>query len=323
MLCSVVLLFICLSLPTKAYGVGDIKLYDFGGGTPTIRFYNRDVEEGINVEPFLTYVSGWTDNDIYKSGHTINSNGIQGVNVDMLKADVYEIEEITNKNQYLQYIDIYAIYCDALVGQSQGGSWDTIQIEWNNAIIQPDVLSSYLLNNTSYRNLLSSISFFVDCMAYWDITFRVQNQYGNFEYVNLITQDEGIDGEVFILPTSYQNSFTIDDINEFVDMYGGANGYIYIEKAICELTSIQDDVVEISCYQIVTDYNSQNDFIQYQAWYDYDNIANFGDVGESISSSVSNFLKTEILPNFTILNLLLIVIAIPLLIYILKLFLGG
>lgn len=315
--------FTCFSVTSKAYGVGNIKVYDFGGGTPTIRFYNRDVEEGINVEPFLTYVSGWTENDISESGYSINSNGIQGVDVDILSEQVFEIHEVTNKVHYLQEIDIYSISCDANIQQTQGGSWDTIEIEWNNVIIQPDVLSSYLLNDTTYENLLSNIYFWVDCMAYWDITFRVQNEYGTFEYVNLITQDEGIDGLVSVLPTNYQNSFSISDINEFMDMYGGNWGYIYIEKAICEITSFQSDVTELTYTQIVTDYDSQNEFIQYQGWYNYDNIANFGDVGESISSSVSNFLKTEILPNFTILNLLLIVIAIPLLIYILKLFLGG
>jgi hypothetical protein len=313
----------CFTLTSKAYGTGDIKLYNFGGGTPTIRFISRDAEQGIDVQPFLTHISSFDDRDMIDNAYITSSNGIQGVDIDLLNQYYFEIYEITNKVQYLNGIDIYSITCDANVGSSQGGSWDSIIIEWDDVIIQPDVLSSYLSSTTPYENLLSELYFWVDAIAYWDITFRIQNQYGGFEYVNLTTQDEGISEGVSILPLSYKRAFTINEMNEFVDMYGGANGYIYIDKAICEISSMQDDVIELSYSQIVTDYEVQNDFIQYQVWYDYDNIANFGDVGESLKDSVSNFLNTEILPNFTILNILLIVIAIPLLIYILKLFLGG
>lgn len=312
----------CFSLTSKAYGTGDLKLYDFGGGTPTLRFINRDAYQGIDVQPFLTHISSFNDRDMIDNAHIITSNGIQGVDIDLLNQYYFEIYEITNKVQYLQNIEIYSITCDANIENSQGGTWDTIIVEWNDVIINPDVLGSYLSSTTPYDNLLSELYFWVDAMAYWDITFRVQNHYGGFEYVNLTTQDEGVTEGISILPLSYKRAFTINEINEFTDMYGGANGFIYIDKAICEITPY-DDVIELSYSQIVTDYEVQNDFIQYQAWYDYDNIANFGDVGESLKDSVSNFLSTEILPNFTILNILLIVIAIPLLIYILKLFLGG
>lgn len=150
----------------------------------------------------------------------------------------------------------------------------------------------------------------------------------SFDIVGLVKKQDG----------STQNISVNTDTRE------GVLGYQYLFPSKQELfgnveTITNNDMMYIQSYRVVVEFsNSYVDNLSYR--YGVDSLElneiNYGgafnnwinssiglNMGDILLDNVNAFLQFEILPNFTLFNLFVLIVAIPLLIWILKLILGG
>lgn len=124
-----------------------------------------------------------------------------------------------------------------------------------------------------------------------------------------------------MLPLDYITD--IDGLNEFMNNYG--NGQ-FVKIKNCRVTidfePINTEEAYFSALQYSTDFGNY-DNNNLLAWYNFDSITSIGDVGTGILNAAESIVQFEILPNFTLLDAILIILAIPLLIWILKVAFGG
>lgn len=159
----------------------------------------------------------------------------------------------------------------------------------------------------------------------FDFTYNFYISGFNLQYIN----DEWVEVP-FNYSNSYTQTFTSDvpsyDFN-YLTMFGedlqqyASNGILNINYMTVSINN--DDNYDGSIDRQYIYYRKLNTSLTSSSdW--YGNIAlDISDFGTSLLQGVSNFLAFEIYPGFSLFDLLYLVVGIPLLIAILKLFLGG
>lgn len=219
------------------------------------------------------------------------------------------------------------------------------QIERNNVATQE-------LNVRTHANVVSTIqngysyNEFTDLYLYWDYPFVIQ---GNFNEQNLYYYNYSCDTDFEYLKTysfkyfdtsgivqeislTFTNSFAsggqfsiVPTINEIKAELGadnvGDNDLFYISDLFVHIT-LNDYTDALSTFEWVGEREPEYENIRVNRPLQFYQVEDFN-IGDFLLSSVNSFLGFELIPGFSLLSLLALVIGIPLLIYILKLFLGG
>lgn len=122
----------------------------------------------------------------------------------------------------------------------------------------------------------------------------------------------------------YPQKFELFGNIDFDEVYS-SNAIMYVSnyRCIIEFPSTSDFVF-IPCnyyysVQSVEDYNTRYGTILS----DYVNVVSSSDIVGGVSDNVNSFLQIEILPGLSFFGILLLAIAVPMLIWILKIFFGG
>lgn len=159
----------------------------------------------------------------------------------------------------------------------------------------------------------------------YDFTYNFYLSGFNLQYIN----DEWVEVP-FNYSNSYTQTFTSDvplyDFN-YLEVFGedlqqySSNGILNINYMTVSINN--DDNYEGSIDRHYIYYRKLNtSLVSSSDWYGNINL-DISDFGSSLLHGVTNFLAFEIYPGFSLLDLLYLIVGIPLLIAILKLFLGG
>lgn len=211
---------------------------------------------------------------------------------------------------------------------------------YNNSTLELGILASY---DDSFRILAPGASYEYTIIENTTLYFGFEeNSTGNFQiegyyYFNdninfppndlsqfsFIANISGNEYEYMQFDTSNNSlwyygdsALGIDDVRAWYSLSGGSKLY-YEEWSSIDLFIFPTTVNEST-------YNWLNDNGTWGYWTPPDDNPNLDfSVGTFLIDSLDNFLAFEIYQGFTLLQLLYLVIAIPLLIYILKLFMGG
>lgn len=145
---------------------------------------------------------------------------------------------------------------------------------------------------------------------------------GNTRDLSLVRADKYVthNSQFYLYPTKNE---LFGNIN-FNEVYS-SNAIMYISNYRCliEFPSTSE-LVSIPCnyyysVQSVEDYNTRYGTILT----DYVNIVSSSDIVGGVADNVNSFLQIEILPGLSFFGILLLAIAVPMLIWILKIFFGG
>ena len=139
------------------------------------------------------------------------------------------------------------------------------------------------------------------------------------------------------------NSNNINNITSIISNYNGLLGTNYLYPSKTDLFGVSsingNNLMYIKYYRVVVEFpNNYSDNLCYNygvfskeyeeinynnALTSWVSISQTNNIGSSLLSSVNSFMSFEIVPGLSLLNILMLLVAIPLLIWILKLFLGG
>lgn len=172
------------------------------------------------------------------------------------------------------------------------------------------------IGNTELRYLVefnnpTELEIFFSCEGYYpvltDSGFYMQPF--SFDYVFASFQaSEAHEFSLYSLLTNYA------DYSQYIH-----NNFLYIKNASISLSANDTEITGFSYY-----------FNKLKSWqlpsiddYEVSIDIDISPFGIALFNSVTNFLKFEIVPGFSLLDLLFYVVAVPLLLAILKIFLGG
>lgn len=149
----------------------------------------------------------------------------------------------------------------------------------------------------------------------FDISGYVKSNNGETRNISIVTDKrEDVLGYQYLLPSKLELFGNVESIDN--------DSMMYIEN-IRVLVEFPNNYANELKYRYGVDsieYNSLNYDNALSNWVNSSLGINMGDI---LLDNVNAFLQFEILPNFTLFNLFVLIVAIPLLIWILKLILGG
>lgn len=169
----------------------------------------------------------------------------------------------------------------------------------------------------------SSLSFTFDYMTHCKYSYELDI----YDYEN-----NTFDTVTYVY-NSTSNSFDIFSVFQYVSYestgiyLGGTRQYnntsliSNMSVTITEITS-GDSFDNFSYRQKLVPISSYRDLLR-QSHFEIKNNYKIGDFGTQLLTAANNFLKFEIVEGFSLLDLLFTIVTIPLLIFILKLFMGG
>lgn len=181
-----------------------------------------------------------------------------------------------------------------------------------------------------YLKALSSLTCFLNFSYYVnsdvDVTYKGEVAYNQDEIVShqfsfnkSIVQEGASGSEIPLIP-----NLTLGEL--------GVNGSLINDATIIKVSNLVIQITPTGDFTPGNDWTfeqkffSANDFspnIDYQSQFQEQAFNINFEVGTFLFDGVSSFLKLEILPGFTLMALFALIVAIPLLIAILKMFLGG
>lgn len=174
--------------------------------------------------------------------------------------------------------------------------------------------------NDLYSYYLPSVKFpEANVKVFMEIHGFILDKEGNTRDLSLVSPNKNVthNSQFYLYPTKSELFGNID-INEIYS----SNAIMYISNYRCRIEFLDLSVNTFNYYysvQSVEDYNTRYGTILS----DYVNVVSSSDIVGGVANNVNSFLQIEVLPGLSFFGILLLAIAVPMLIWILKIFFGG
>lgn len=217
----------------------------------------------------------------------------------------FEISRTIDLNEQKSNDDL--LYYDCTINEIAG---DVFIFEKNDFFMRLDDLSSDRLPIIKFLQTNVNVSMEID--GY------ILDKNGNARELSLVRPNKSLtsNSAFYLYPNKYELFGNID----FDEVYS-SNAIMYISNYRC--------LIEISSFPFTCNYHysvqSVNDEeLRYGTIFtDYVNAVSSSDIVGGVADNVNSFLQIEILPGLSFFGILLLAIAVPMLIWILKIFFGG
>lgn len=306
--------------------VDTTNYYTSGDNVSLISFnYNNNVYYTDSVVRFPK-VQDLSELDTQYSIQIIDANGNQDLN--------YNIGLYTNKGMIIAdypNIEVWYPFVDTYVynnSQDYGADFSSFRCDYSGQIlpISKDYYSFFYFNYIPHGDEIE-VEYTINIKGLYPINTGDDFILTPFSIENLVIKkyydSDAFDGDGFDISLYYIIEFLHNDPN-FVNYFH--NGFLYITSAsfTCSATNMSTPNVSFIPSSFSIFYKRiQN--IKRLSYNDYNLTSPFdiSPFGVALFDAVTNFFSFELVPGFSLLDLLLLLVGIPLLLSILKLFLGG
>lgn len=176
--------------------------------------------------------------------------------------------------------------------------------------------------NDLYTSYVPSVKFPINAKVGMEIHGFILDKDGNTRELYLVSPDKYVthNSQFYLYPTKSELFGNID----FDEVYS-SNAIMYISNYRCMIEFYGDNIYDMRSFNYYYSVQSVNDDeMRYGTILtDYVNAVSSSDIVGGVADNVNSFLQIEILPGLSFFGILLLAIAVPMLIWILKIFFGG